>query len=123
MEVIGLLKETPAQCFSVNIAKSLRTEHLFDRTTPVDCFWKLNLKTSPVGDQPIISKNIEAVTLKNSCRDCYQLAGNGMLKCKTFYLVNCSTRAVIYTAKSDLLNEIAIKRYSLPSSWEILIIV
>ena len=79
----------------------------------------------------LCKKNNETATLRNIDRDCYQLPGNGTLMCKTFYLLNFVLFhwiSFIQIVPLDILLKvicfvIEIKRYSLPSLWEILVMV
>ena len=83
-----LLKESLTQVFSFAYCKIFKNT-FWQNNSGGDCFWKLNLKTVPNGDSPILCKKaIETVPLKSIWCDCYQLAGNGTLLCKMFYLLN-----------------------------------
>ena len=82
-------KRLQRRCFPVNIAKFLKTTFLLN--TSGDYFWKLDLKTFFVVTNQFFARRITKkqilwrLTYTCLC-ECHQLAKNGTLMCKTFYL-------------------------------------
>ena len=107
----------------------------FYRTPLGDCFRELNLETFITGGKPFIcKKNSKTVTLKTD-RNLFSrlLSVTGKLVCKLFHHMTFvlfyrswlypNGADMMHTTKSNLLNEIQIKRYSLSSLMGILILV